>query len=38
MCWKDFYILNTQDVLVNVGASAEFNEDNSHFYIEAKLQ
>lgn len=29
MCWKDIYILNTQDVLVNVGDSAEFNEDNS---------
>lgn len=38
MCWRDIYILNTQDVLVNIRASAEFNEDNRHFYMEAKLQ
>lgn len=35
---RDIYILNTQDVLVNVRASAEFNEDKRHFYMEAKLR
>lgn len=27
MCWRDIYILNTQDVLVNVRLSGEFSED-----------
>lgn len=30
-------IFNTKDILVNVRASAEFSEDNRHFYVEAKL-
>jgi len=31
MCWRDIYILNTQDVLVNVKPSAKLNEDKRHF-------
>lgn len=36
--WRDIYILNTQDVLVNVKLSAELNENRRHFYMEANLE
>lgn len=38
MCGKDIYILNTQGVLVNFRALAEFKKDNRHVYMEVKLQ
>lgn len=38
MCGKDIYILNTQGVLVNFRALAEFKKDNRHIYMEVKLQ
>lgn len=38
MCGRDIYILNTQGVLVNFRALAEFNKDNRHVYMEVKLQ